>query len=49
MHVSHLALHNFRSYELVDVPLGPGVTAFVGRNGQGKTNLVEAVDYLSRL
>ncbi len=49
MHVSHLALHNFRSYALVDVPLGPGVTAFVGRNGQGKTNLVEAVDYLSRL
>ncbi len=27
----------------------PGVTAFVGRNGQGKTNLVEAIDYLSRL
>ncbi|WP_148615452.1 DNA replication/repair protein RecF [Nocardioides rubriscoriae] len=49
MHVSHLALHNFRSYALADVPLGPGVTAFVGRNGQGKTNLVEAVDYLSRL
>ncbi len=49
MHVSHLALHNFRSYTLADVPLGPGVTAFVGRNGQGKTNLVEAIDYLSRL
>lgn len=49
MHVSHLALHDFRSYGLVDVPLGPGVTAFVGRNGQGKTNLVEAIDYLSRL
>ncbi|MEO9322356.1 DNA replication/repair protein RecF [Nocardioides sp. C4-1] len=49
MHVSHLALHNFRSYDLVDVELGPGVTAFVGRNGQGKTNLVEAIDYLSRL
>ena len=49
MHVSHLALHNFRSYRLVEVPLGPGVTAFVGRNGQGKTNLVEAIDYLSRL
>ncbi len=49
MHVSHLALHNFRSYRLVEVPLAPGVTAFVGRNGQGKTNLVEAIDYLSRL
>ena len=31
------------------MPLGPGVTAFVGRNGQGKTNLVEAVDYIARL
>ncbi|GAA5140534.1 DNA replication/repair protein RecF [Nocardioides marinquilinus] len=49
MYVSHLTLHDFRSYHLVDVELGPGATAFVGRNGQGKTNLVEAVDYLSRL
>ena len=49
MHVSHLTLHDFRSYPLAEVPLEPGVTAFVGRNGQGKTNLVEAVDYLSRL
>ena len=49
MHVSHLTLHDFRSYPAIDVPLEPGVNAFVGRNGQGKTNLVEAVDYLSRL
>ncbi|WP_395690348.1 DNA replication/repair protein RecF [Nocardioides sp.] len=49
MYVSHLTLHDFRSYASVDVALEPGVTAFVGRNGQGKTNLVEAVDYLSRL
>lgn len=49
MHVSHLTLHDFRSYGEVDVPLEAGVTAFIGRNGQGKTNLVEAVDYLSRL
>ena len=49
MYVSHLTLHDFRSYPSVDVALEPGVTAFVGRNGQGKTNLVEAVDYLSRL
>ncbi|RHW26379.1 DNA replication/repair protein RecF [Nocardioides immobilis] len=49
MHVSHLTLHDFRSYGDVDVPLDPGVTSFVGRNGQGKTNLVEAIDYLSRL
>ena len=49
MHVSHLTLHDFRSYGDVDVPLDAGVTAFVGSNGQGKTNLVEAIDYLSRL
>ena len=49
MHVSHLTLHDFRSYATVDVALEAGVTAFVGRNGQGKTNLVEAIDYLSRL
>lgn len=49
MHVSHLTLHDFRSYADVEVPLEAGVTAFVGRNGQGKTNLVEAIDYLSRL
>ena len=49
MHVSHLSLHDFRSYPEAEVALGPGVTAFVGRNGQGKTNLVEAVDYIARL
>ncbi len=49
MYVSHLTLHDFRSYAAADVPLEPGVTAFIGRNGQGKTNLVEAIDYLSRL
>ena len=49
MHIAHLSLHDFRSYPEVEVALGPGVTAFVGRNGQGKTNLVEAVDYIARL
>jgi DNA replication and repair protein RecF len=49
VHVAHLTLHDFRSYADVDVALEPGATAFIGRNGQGKTNLVEAIDYLSRL
>jgi DNA replication and repair protein RecF len=49
VYVAHLSLHDFRSYASAEVELEPGVTAFVGRNGQGKTNLVEAVDYLSRL
>ena len=49
MHVAHLTLHNFRSYTDLEVALEPGATAFIGRNGQGKTNLIEAIDYLSRL
>jgi DNA replication and repair protein RecF len=47
--VDHLQLADFRSYLQVDVPLGSGVTTFVGANGQGKTNLVEAVEYVSTL
>ncbi|MBY8879106.1 DNA replication/repair protein RecF [Actinacidiphila acidipaludis] len=49
MHVAHLSLADFRSYARAEVPLDPGVTAFVGPNGQGKTNLVEAVGYLATL
>jgi DNA replication and repair protein RecF len=49
VYVAHLSLHDFRSYPAAEVEIGPGVTAFVGRNGQGKTNLVEAIDYLSSL
>jgi len=49
VYVSHLSLHDFRSYAATEVPLEAGVTAFIGRNGQGKTNVVEAIDYLSRL
>jgi DNA replication and repair protein RecF len=49
VHVSHLSLLDFRSYASAEVPLEVGVTAFVGPNGQGKTNLVEAVDYVANL
>ncbi|HEX4470689.1 MAG TPA: DNA replication/repair protein RecF [Nocardioides sp.] len=49
MYVARLTLVDFRSYAHAEVPLEPGATAFIGRNGQGKTNLVEAIDYLSRL
>ena len=49
MHVAHLSLHDFRSYERLDLALEPGGNVFVGPNGQGKTNLVEAIDYLSTL
>lgn len=47
MHVTHLTLVDFRNYARADVELSPGTTLFVGRNGQGKTNLVEAIGYLS--
>ncbi len=49
MFVVHLQLADFRSYAGVDVALGAGVTTFVGANGQGKTNLVEAIEYLSTM
>jgi DNA replication and repair protein RecF len=49
MYVDHLQLTDFRSYASVDVPLEAGVTTFVGANGQGKTNLVEAVEYLATM
>ena len=47
MRVSHLALDDFRSWKhgVVELPEGP--TVLVGANGQGKTNLVEALAYLS--
>jgi DNA replication and repair protein RecF len=43
--ISHLGLVDFRSYGSVELDLGPGVTTFVGANGQGKTNLIEAIGY----
>ncbi|MFD3352321.1 DNA replication/repair protein RecF [Streptomyces fradiae] len=49
MHVTHLSLADFRSYARAEVPLDPGVSVFLGANGQGKTNLVEAVGYLATL
>ena len=49
VYVAHLTLVDFRSYATADVALEPGATAFIGSNGQGKTNLIEAIDYLSRL
>ncbi|HEX2316052.1 MAG TPA: DNA replication/repair protein RecF [Thermomonospora sp.] len=47
MHVAHLSLQDFRSYATAEIALEPGVTVFVGPNGQGKTNLVEAVGYVA--
>ena len=49
MYLSHLSLADFRSYVTADIPLDHGVTTFLGPNGQGKTNLVEAAVYLATL
>lgn len=49
MFVKHLSLSNFRNYSTAEVELAPGVNLLVGPNGQGKTNLVEAIGYLSTL
>lgn len=49
MYVAHLEVRDFRSYEAVDLTLEPGASAFVGPNGQGKTNLLEAVGYAATL
>ncbi|GAA4115938.1 DNA replication/repair protein RecF [Knoellia locipacati] len=49
MFVRHLTVGDFRSYPSAELPLEPGITTFVGLNGQGKTNLVEAIGYLASL
>lgn len=49
MRVARVELVDYRSYGHVDVALDAGVSVFVGPNGQGKTNLVEALGYLATL
>lgn len=49
MHVKHLTLSNFRNYATVELPLATGINLLVGKNGQGKTNLAEAIFYAATL
>ena len=49
MHLTRLALTDFRSYPELSIELEAGVTTFSGPNGEGKTNLVEAIGYLATL
>ncbi len=49
MRVTHLSLSEFRNYEVAEVPFKAGPNLIVGRNGQGKTNLVEAIAYFASL
>jgi len=47
MHLKSLQLINFKNYESVEIQLGEGINCFVGSNGSGKTNILDAVHYLS--
>lgn len=49
MHLRHLWLTDFRGYHEADVEFDAGLTAVLGPNGQGKTNLLEAIGYLATL
>ncbi|WP_341953308.1 DNA replication/repair protein RecF [Salinibacterium sp. TMP30] len=49
MLVTHVELKDFRNYESLSLEIGSGPTLIVGSNGQGKTNLVEALGFLSTL
>jgi len=49
VHLRHLSVIDFRSYQSAELPLTPGITTLIGLNGQGKTNLVEAAGYLATL
>lgn len=49
MYLSSLALKDFRSYEELNLSFTQGVTVFIGSNGFGKTNIIEAVGYLTTL
>lgn len=47
MRIDRLELEGFRNYENLAVDFDPGVNLIVGDNAQGKTNLLEAITYLS--
>jgi len=49
VYVRHLQVVDFRSWAHADLAFDPGVSVFVGSNGQGKTNLVEAIGYVATL
>lgn len=47
MILSGIRLSNFRNHAATEIAFGPGLNALFGENGQGKTNVLEAVSYLS--
>ena len=49
MYLDHLSLLDYRTYPLLNLPLSAGVTVFLGPNGVGKTNIIEAIDYTAKI
>ena len=49
MRLRRIALTDFRSYAAVELEPAEGLTVIVGANGEGKTNLLEAIGYLATL
>jgi DNA replication and repair protein RecF len=49
VHVRHLTVSDFRSWQRADVAFEPGASVLIGANGQGKTNLIEALGYVATL
>ncbi|MBK0865314.1 MULTISPECIES: DNA replication/repair protein RecF [unclassified Saccharopolyspora] len=49
MYVRHLQVTDFRSWQHADLAFEPGASVLIGANGQGKTNLVEALGYVATL
>ena len=47
MYLKNLLLTNFKNYELGELEFSPKVNCFVGNNGVGKTNILDAIHYLS--
>lgn len=47
MMLSQMSLHNYRNYETADISFSKGIQLLTGRNAQGKTNILEAILYLS--
>lgn len=47
MHLRHIHLVNFKNYEEAEIELSEGINCFIGHNGAGKTNILDAVYYLS--
>ena len=49
MHIYSLRLRNYRNYSALELDFDPNINVFLGPNAQGKTNLLEAIYYLSLL